>query len=457
MMLLEEGNELLQSSFDKNIKHQKYSIDCIENCLNNPKDGIILKLALSLAMSNAADAVEIMCIGFIMSEMKDISSSDKEYLSSAVFFGMLLGGLFIGGLSDLIGRKPCLFYSLLLNTVSGLLSAVSPNITFLICCRVLGGIGIGGSVPVVFALGAEIYPSSVRGKYLSVIASFWMVGAIFTSFTAWIMLGNDLITNKKILPDIGWRSYAVVSALPALITTCLTYYIIPESPRFLYSKGRYVETLNVLKLISVVHIELSDLIDHHHPNTDTNNDTYTHIYNENHHVLDIKLNNINKFQSNHYMPIDNQIPQTTNRYYCSLITSIRNIKLPNSYSILFHNPQIFPITMILMVIWFSLSFGSYGIATWISILFFDVGIKNPYAASFVFSLANLPGNLISFIYIEKYGRRSLLSIGMCIAGISVLGFAFDSKSTIAVIICSSLFNAFSVVGWNSLDCLSGFI
>lgn len=113
-----------------------------------------------------------------------------ELLSAAVFIGMLFGGLLCGILSDRIGRKPCLLYSLALNTVAGLASAFTPNIAWLIVCRVVAGIGIGGSVPSVFTLGAELFPSRIRGKLLSVVASFWMMGAIFTGLAGWIMLGE---------------------------------------------------------------------------------------------------------------------------------------------------------------------------------------------------------------------------------------------------------------------------
>ena len=83
---------------------------------------------------------------------------------------MLFGGLLCGHLSDHIGRKPCLQYSLAVNAVAGLASAAAPDINWLIVFRVIGGIGIGGSVPSVFTLGAEILPAPIRGKMLSVIA-----------------------------------------------------------------------------------------------------------------------------------------------------------------------------------------------------------------------------------------------------------------------------------------------
>ena len=106
-----------------------------------------------------------------------------------------------------------------------------------------------------------------------------------------------------------------------------------------------------------------------------------------------------------------------------------------------------PSTAVYMLIWFSLSFGSYGISTWISVLFEDVGVGNVYASSFIFALANLPGNVVSILYVEQIGRRQLLFYGMLLAGLSTIGFALGTSVPAVVITCATLFNAFSVAGW----------
>jgi len=111
-------------------------------------------------------------------------------------------------------------------------------------------------------------------------------------------------------------------------------------------------------------------------------------------------------------------------------------------------------TLIFMGIWFTLSFGSYGLSTWIAVLFTDVGIGNVYAATFIYACANLPGNLVSILYMDTLGRHTLLKYGMALAALSGLGFAIDTKDAAVVIFCAALFNAFSVAGWNALDCMT---
>ena len=108
--------------------------------------------SLALAVCNAADAVEVLCVGFVMMEL-NLPSESKEFLTASVFAGMLVGGLVCGVIADKWGRKRCLLYSTGINAIAGLLSASTPTVGWLIFFRVIAGMGIGGSIPTVFTLG----------------------------------------------------------------------------------------------------------------------------------------------------------------------------------------------------------------------------------------------------------------------------------------------------------------
>jgi MFS family permease len=386
----------------------------IENLINNSNESHVWLLTLVLALGNAADAIEIMCIGFIMTEIPNITTQQKEYLSAAVFLGMLFGGIICGSLSDYVGRRPCLLYSLGLNALAGYASACAPDVTALIACRVIGGLGIGGSVPVVFSLGAEMFPSPVRGKLLSVLGSFWMVGAIFTASFAWIMLGSDF-SGQKIMPNTGWRSFAAVCATPAMITFFLTLLCTTESPRFLVGKKKYSEAAAALQFMTNVPVRPFDLMRKRDQEAEEGEEGWEGGKGTREGLF---------------------------------------VTASNSTVVFLFSPALLKTTIVLLVIWFTLCFGSYGISTWISELFVDVGVSNAFEDAFIFALANLPGNIISIMYVETVGRRSLLAYGMAIAAMAAFGFAIDTKHKETVVFFAALFNAFSTVGWNSLDCLS---
>ena len=269
-----------------------------------------------------------------------------------------------------------------------------------------------------------------------------MVGAIFVALSAWLMLGDDFY-GHKMMPGVGWRPFAVVAALPAILAFLLTYYKIPESPRYLASKHQYVLAAAILNEHSTVQITAADLEFQEevlHSNSSLGRGGYVPV------GTDSARESIRETKST------NNVRNSTDS---QLSLSAATVAFENSTIGLLFRGKLLKTSLTLLVIWFTLSFGSYGMSTWISTLFEDVGIGNPYAGAFIFALANLPGNIISLLYIEKYGRRWLLSMGMCLAAASALGFAFDTKLPTVVVLCASLFNAFSVIGWNSLDCLSG--
>ena len=112
-------------------------------------------------------------------------------------------------------------------------------------------------MPVVFSMGAEMFPSATRGAMISVIASFWMVGCIYSAGVAWIMLGNDL--NGRVIYEAGdWRGYALLCAVPVFLALVATYVYVPESPRFLIIKG----TLIYFFLFIYLYILTTDSLTH---------------------------------------------------------------------------------------------------------------------------------------------------------------------------------------------------
>lgn len=65
------------------------------------------------------------------------------------------------------------------------------------------------------------------------------------------------------------------------------------------------------------------------------------------------------------------------------------------------DPKLLRSTAVLVVVWFTISYGTYGVATWNNQLFADVGLRNPYLCSFIFALSNLPGNVASILLVER--------------------------------------------------------
>jgi len=101
-----------------------------------------------------------------------------------VFVGMLVGANVWGWLADLKGRRVGFLYPGLFSCVAGVASAAAPNFTWLLLCRALVGLGLGG-VPVAFNLFLEFLPLAGRGQYLVLFETFWAVGAVVEAGLAW--------------------------------------------------------------------------------------------------------------------------------------------------------------------------------------------------------------------------------------------------------------------------------
>lgn len=81
-----------------------------------------------------------------------------------------------------------------------------------------------------------------------ILFSFWMVGAIYVGLVGWIMLGNDF-DGDRIIPGIGWRSFALVCAIPVVAALILTTFYVPESPRYLINRHQYQKAVSINKKI----------------------------------------------------------------------------------------------------------------------------------------------------------------------------------------------------------------
>lgn len=97
-------------------------------------------MASILGIGNAADAVEVLSIGYIVATIEQqITPLEQSLLTAAVFVGMLLGGLIFGYLSDVYGRRSILLLSLGINGVGGFCAGLSWSVESLIVVRVIAG------------------------------------------------------------------------------------------------------------------------------------------------------------------------------------------------------------------------------------------------------------------------------------------------------------------------------
>lgn len=143
-----------------------------------------------------------------------------------------------GVISDSIGRKPMLIASSVLYFVSGLVMVWSPNVYVLCIARLLDGFGIGLAVTLVPLYISETAPADIRGS-LNTLPQFLGSGGMFLSYC--------MVFGMSLLNSPNWRLMLGVLSIPSIFYFALTVFYLPESPRWLVSKGRMLEAKRVLQ------------------------------------------------------------------------------------------------------------------------------------------------------------------------------------------------------------------
>ncbi|CAI0381594.1 unnamed protein product [Linum tenue] len=143
-----------------------------------------------------------------------------------------------GPISDWLGRRPMLIISSCLYFISGLVMLWSPNVYILCLARLLDGFGIGLAVTLVPLYISEIAPSDIRGQ-LNTLPQFTGSGGMFLSYC--------MVFTMSLSASPSWRLMLGVLSIPSLLYFALTVFYLPESPRWLVSKGRMLEAKQVLQ------------------------------------------------------------------------------------------------------------------------------------------------------------------------------------------------------------------
>ncbi|CAL9757920.1 unnamed protein product [Musa acuminata subsp. burmannicoides] len=176
---------------------------------------------------------------YIKKEFKLESEPTIEGLIVAMsLIGATIITTFSGAVSDWVGRRPMLIISSVLYFLSGLVMLWSPNVYVLLLARLIDGFGIGLAVTLVPVYISETAPSEIRGL-LNTLPQFSGSGGMFLSYC--MVFGMSLMDNPH------WRVMLGVLSIPSLLYFALTVFFLPESPRWLVSKGRMVEAKRVLQ------------------------------------------------------------------------------------------------------------------------------------------------------------------------------------------------------------------
>ncbi len=179
------------------------------------------------------DAMDLLLFAFAVGSIGKVFNLSETWvgaLFSVTLFSSAFGGALFGIVSDYIGRVKALTYTILLYSAFTGLSAFSPNIGFLLVCRLILGLGMGGEWASGEVLVAEKWPKEHRGKVIGMVQSGWGIGYILAAILATLIIPFFKAGETYTIPllnisldglDLGWRVLFFVGVAPAF----LVFYI----------------------------------------------------------------------------------------------------------------------------------------------------------------------------------------------------------------------------------------
>ncbi len=312
-----------------------------------------------------------------------LTPADLGVLGSASAVGMAVGAAAAGMVSDRFGRRTVISYTLVLFGIASALSAFSPNFTVLLFFRFLTGLGLGGELPAASTLVSEYSPARVRGRMVVYLESFWAWGWIISALIAYLLI-----------PLYGWRIGFILGGIPALYAAYIRKGI-PESPRYLEQKGRFLEADAIVRKMEL------------------------------------------------QAGVEN-----------ALITTAPGLEQEKKSKVSFSelwSKQYLRRTIVLWILWLGINFGYYGFVLWTPTLLVGKGFSlvKGFEFTLIMCIAQLPGYYSSAYLIERIGRKAVLAVYL--AGTAVASYLFGhGESVNSILLSGCLLYFFSLGAWGAV-------
>ncbi|SIR78697.1 MFS transporter, sugar porter (SP) family [Peribacillus simplex] len=164
------------------------------------------------------------------------------WITSSLMFGAVFGGALAGQLSDRLGRRKMILISSIIFAVGSILAGISPHngILFMIVARILLGLAVGAASALVPAYMSEMAPARLRGRLSGINQTMIVSGMLLSYIVAYLL--------KDLPGTMAWRLMLSLAAVPALILF-IGVSRLPESPRFLIKNNKIDEARKVLGFI----------------------------------------------------------------------------------------------------------------------------------------------------------------------------------------------------------------
>ncbi len=189
-------------------------------------------IRLVIGTATFFDAYTVLAIAFAMPVLVrewGLTPSEVGMILSFGYLGQLVGAVCFGWLAGRIGRLNVLMITIIVFVSMDIACLFASGAVQMIVFRFIQGIGTGGEVPVASTYINEMVGAHRRGRFFLLYEVIFPIGLMFAGLVGYFLV-----------PVYGWKAMFIVGLVPAVVTIPLRF-LMPESPRWLASRGRLVE------------------------------------------------------------------------------------------------------------------------------------------------------------------------------------------------------------------------
>ena len=164
----------------------------------------------------------------------------------SLLIGCFIGAFMAGWLADKMGRRNVMILAALLFLVGALVQGLAGSQVLFVIARVLGGMAVGAASVLSPAYISEVAPANIRGR-MTTVQQIMIISGLTAAFVVNFFLAAAAgeSTNEFWLGLEAWRWMYLMQAAPAAVFLIALFFI-PESPRYLVSRGRHEQAGVVL-------------------------------------------------------------------------------------------------------------------------------------------------------------------------------------------------------------------
>jgi MFS transporter, putative metabolite transport protein len=166
----------------------------------------------------------------LIAEEFDITKTQHGVIGAASLFGILVGAIGLGGLSDYFGRKVMFIVEMIIFIIFLCLLVMSPSYIWLVVFLFGLGVALGCDYPTAHLIISESIPSRMRGRLVLGAFGFQALGALTGTVVGYLVLKN--------IPEIGALRWMYATAIIPALIVIIGRFSITESAHWLLGRGR---------------------------------------------------------------------------------------------------------------------------------------------------------------------------------------------------------------------------